>query len=137
MYIARPSFYLPLTLASKGLAVSFARAGAKALYLIARSQSGLEETRQLVKCTNSDVKVILKSMSVTDESAAKELFEQIRTDYGKADVLLNCAGVGSGGDLLTAPIDATWKDFVSPGRGYSKKEADVKSRRSTLKVVSS
>jgi len=96
------------------LAVSFARAGAKALYLVARSQSGLEKTRQLVQSTNPNVKVILKSMSVTDESAAKGLFEQIRTDYGKADVLLNCAGVGSGGDLLNAPVDTIWEDFVSP-----------------------
>lgn len=98
--------------------MSFARAGAKALYLVARTQSGLEETRQLVQSTNPDVKVFLKSMSVTDESAAKELFEQIRSDYGKADVLLNCAGIGSGGDLVTAPVDATWGDFVSPERNH-------------------
>ena len=106
-------FFSSLTLVSKGLAVSFARAGVKVLYLVARSQSGLEETRKLVQSTNPDVKVIIKSMSVTDESAAKALFEQIRIDYGKADVLFNCAGIGSGGDLLTAPIDAIWGDFVS------------------------
>ena len=80
---AQHFFPLPLTLASKRLAVSFAGAGAKALCDIARSQSGLEKTRQLVQSTNPDVEVILKSMSVIDESAARELFEQIWTVYGK------------------------------------------------------
>ncbi len=91
--------------------MSFARAGAKALYDIARSQSGLEKTRQLVQSTNPDVKVIMSSMNPRLGS----LFEQIWTEYGKADVLLNCAGIASGGDLLTAPIDDIWGDFVSLG----------------------
>lgn len=51
-------------------------------------------------------------MSVTDESVAKELFEQIKAEHGKADVLLNCAGIGCGGALLTVPIEDFWHDVV-------------------------
>lgn len=95
------------------MTLSFAKAGAKALYLISRSQDGLDKTRELVLSTNSDVKVFTKAISITDEDAVRELFLQIISEYGKADVLINCAGIGAGGSLLTAPVADIWRDFVS------------------------
>lgn len=98
------------------MALSFAKAGAKALYLIARSQDGLEKTRELVLSINSNVKVFTKALSITDEDAVRELFLQISSEYGKADVLINCAGIGSGGPFLTASVADIWRDFVSTMR---------------------
>lgn len=95
------------------MALSFAKAGAKALYLIARSQDGLDKTKERVLSINSDVKVFTKAMSITDEDSVRELFLQISSEYGKADVLINCAGIGSGGPFLTAPVADIWRDFVS------------------------
>ncbi len=95
------------------MALSFAKAGAKALYLVARSQDGLDKTRELVLSINSDIKVFTKALSITDEDAVRELFLQIGSEYGKADVLINCAGIGSGGPFLTAPVANIWRDFVS------------------------
>lgn len=94
------------------MALSFAKAGAKALYLIARSQDGLDKTRELVLSINSDVKVFTKALSITDEDAVREVFLQIGSEYGKADVLINCAGIGSGGPFLTTPVEDIWRDFV-------------------------
>ncbi|KAL7905386.1 putative oxidoreductase ucpA [Trichoderma velutinum] len=95
----------------EAMALSFAKAGAKALYLISRSQDGLDKTRELVLSINSNVKVFTKALSITDEDVVQELFLQISSEYGKADVLINCAGIGSGGALLTASVADIWRDF--------------------------
>jgi len=95
----------------EGLAVAFARAGAEALFLVARSQSGLETTQKLIQSKYPHVKVVIKSMNVTDEPAVQDLFKQIKSEHGKADVLLNCAGIGTGGALAMAPFENFWQDF--------------------------
>jgi NAD(P)-dependent dehydrogenase (short-subunit alcohol dehydrogenase family) len=51
-------------------------------------------------------------MNVTDEPAVQDLFKQIKSEHGKADVLLNCAGIGTGGALALAPFENFWQDFV-------------------------
>lgn len=97
----------------KGFATSFAKAGAKALYLTGRSLASLEETKRLVTSLNPSVTVVTKAVDVQDSLQIKELFDQIKLDYGKADVLVNNAGCNRGGPLATTPISGIWGDFVS------------------------
>lgn len=60
-----------------------------------------------------DTKIHIKPMDVTDEIAARELFGEIKQGCGKADVLVNCAGIGNGGTLLgPLAVDLVWGDFV-------------------------
>jgi NADP-dependent 3-hydroxy acid dehydrogenase YdfG len=97
----------------KGFAASFAKAGVKALYLTGRSIPSLQDTKRLVQSLNPIVTVITKVVDVQDGLQIKELFEQIKSDYGKADVLVNNAGCNMGGPLATTPISNIWTDFVS------------------------
>jgi NADP-dependent 3-hydroxy acid dehydrogenase YdfG len=103
-----------LKLASaKGFAASFAKAGAKALYLTARSEASLAATKELVQNLNPNTTVITKAVDVQNESEVIELFDQIKSEYGKADVLINNAGCNKGGPIGTTPISGIWMDFVS------------------------
>ncbi|KAJ9143513.1 NAD(P)-binding protein [Pleurostoma richardsiae] len=96
----------------KGLAPAFARAGAKAIYLVARNQAELQAAKKELEGINPDVKVHTKVMSVSDEMAAQELFKEIESEYGKAHVLLNNAGCGKGGPVVNgASVEGIWTDF--------------------------
>jgi NADP-dependent 3-hydroxy acid dehydrogenase YdfG len=97
----------------KGFAASFAKAGAKALYLTGRSVPSLEETKRLVRSLNPSVTIVTKAVDVQDELQITELFEEIKLKYGKADVLVNNAGCNKGGPIATTPISNIWTDFVS------------------------
>jgi short subunit dehydrogenase len=99
--------------AAKGFAASFAKAGAKALYLTARSEASLAATKKLVQNLNPNIAVITKAVDVQNESQVIELFDQIKSEYGKADVLINNAGCNKGGQIGTTPISGIWMDFVS------------------------
>jgi len=95
----------------KGFAASFAKAGAKALYLTARSEASLATTKKLVQNLNPNITVITKAVDVQNESQVIELFDQIKSEYGKADVLINNAGCNMGGPIGTTPISGIWMDF--------------------------
>jgi NADP-dependent 3-hydroxy acid dehydrogenase YdfG len=96
----------------KAFAASFARAGAKALYLTGRSIASLEETKKLVLSLNPSVTLVTKAVDVCDELQIIELFEEIKLEHGKADVLINNAGCNKGGPIGTTSITNIWTDFV-------------------------
>jgi NADP-dependent 3-hydroxy acid dehydrogenase YdfG len=74
---------------------------------------GLQDTKRLVQSINPTVTVITRAVDVQYDLQIKDLFEQIKSDYGRADVLVNNAGCNSGGPLATTPISNIWTDFVS------------------------
>ncbi|KAH8671696.1 hypothetical protein BX600DRAFT_510359 [Xylariales sp. PMI_506] len=96
-----------------GLVPAFARAGAKAIYLVARNEFELQETKEEIEALNTNVKIFTKAMSITDKASAEDLFQQIKSAYCRADVLVNCAGRGQGGPLVSRDIslDGIWGDF--------------------------
>ena len=98
---------------TKGFAASFAKAGSKVLYLTGHSVASLEETRQKVLSLSPSVEVVMKAVDVQNERQVVELFEEIKTKYGKADVLVNNAGCNKGGPIANTPISNIWTDFVS------------------------
>lgn len=62
---------------------------------------------------NASVNVVTKAMDLQDEAQIMELFDQIKSEHGKADVLINNAGCYKGGPIGATPISGIWMDFVS------------------------
>ena len=59
----------------QGFAASFAKAGAKALYLTGRSVVSLEEAKRLVRRLNPRVAVVTKAVDIQQESQIQGLFD--------------------------------------------------------------
>jgi NAD(P)-dependent dehydrogenase (short-subunit alcohol dehydrogenase family) len=76
--------------ASQGIgqatAVAFAQAGAEAIYIIARSEQGLEETRTKISEANQDTRCIYMVCDVTDAGQVKAAVEDCVTKFGGIDV---------------------------------------------------
>jgi NAD(P)-dependent dehydrogenase (short-subunit alcohol dehydrogenase family) len=75
--------------ASRGIgqatAVAFAQAGAKAIYLTARSKSALEETRTLVGRANPHTQCVAASCDVTDAAAVEAAVADCVSTFGGID----------------------------------------------------
>lgn len=76
--------------ASKGIgqatAVAFAEAGAKAVYLTARSEAALTETQALVKAANPDTLCALSVCDVTDAQQVERAANDCALQFGAIDV---------------------------------------------------
>ncbi|KAH9211629.1 hypothetical protein DL95DRAFT_464718 [Leptodontidium sp. 2 PMI_412] len=99
-------------LGRKAFAASFAKAGAKAIVLIARNAEELEASSQDIKKINPEVLILAQSVDIRDESAVRNLFADIKTKFGTADVLVNNAGSGKSA-LPVKEVDVSdfWYDF--------------------------
>ena len=76
--------------ASRGIgqatAVGFAEAGAKALYLTARSLAALEETREMVGKANPDTACAIAACDVTQAAAVEQAVNDCIARFGAVDV---------------------------------------------------
>lgn len=83
--------------ASRGIgqatAVAFAESGARALYLTARSEDALEETRDLVAKANPDTARTIAACDVTVPSAVEAAVADCVAKYGDLDVADANAGI--------------------------------------------
>lgn len=94
---------------ARGFVPAFAKAGSKAIVLVARSQSKLDAVVAELKPQFPHVDLLAVSTAVTDAVAVSTLFDTIKEKYGHADVLINNAGSwASGGALLKDADPATW-----------------------------
>ncbi|MEU6408510.1 glucose 1-dehydrogenase [Microbispora sp. NPDC046933] len=85
-----------VTGASSGLGVAFARGLAEAgadVVIGARRAEGLERTRRLVEETGRRCLAVLTDVSVPEECQA--LVDAAMAEFGRVDVLINNAGVGT------------------------------------------
>lgn len=83
-----------ITGASRGIGTHIAQSLAEqgmSLVLAARSQEGLEHTRQRV--LQAGAKAISVPTDVSDETALAELVERAESEFGSVDLLVNNAGV--------------------------------------------
>lgn len=98
---------------ARGLAPAFAKAGAKAVVLVARSEDKLQKVAAELKREYPAVEFLPLAAAADDEAAVKDLFQSIATKYGHADVLINNAGVWTSGGASVADADVTqwWQDF--------------------------
>jgi len=70
--------------------------------------------------------VIVRQLDVTDEDSILRLFEAVKTDFGKLDVLINNAGIGEINEGNKNPVLASAKNFM---------EANLFGGRQLTKIV--
>ncbi len=92
----------------KGIAHSFAQAGAT-LILSSRTRETLEATATEVAELGASAQVI--PADVTDEAQVMALFQQIRQERGRLDILVNNSGAFDGGPLDELTLE-TWRRVI-------------------------
>ncbi|MEL6759798.1 MAG: SDR family oxidoreductase [Myxococcota bacterium] len=108
--------------ASRGIgratAVAFAHAGARALYLTARSRSALEETAQLVKRANQDTQCSLSSCDVTRAADVEFAVQDCLSKFGAIDVAdANAGFLGPWTAIGRSDPELWWKNWEVNVRG--------------------
>ncbi|CAG8982068.1 hypothetical protein HYALB_00008795 [Hymenoscyphus albidus] len=96
---------------------SFAKAGAKALVIVARSSGPLEEVRQEILSISKDIIVQAVVADVRDANSVTALWETVKEKFGRADVLINNAGTLNAGTVAEEDVDEWWLDFETNIRG--------------------
>jgi len=85
-----------ITGASQGIgratAIAFAQAGAKAVYITARSENALQETKATVENANPDTHCAYMVCDVTNESNVKAAIDDCIAKFGGIDVVDSNAG---------------------------------------------
>ncbi|KXH62075.1 hypothetical protein CSAL01_08210 [Colletotrichum salicis] len=92
----------------RGIVPAFARAGAKALILVARDEKKLTEVAAEAKELNANVETLVCPVNMADEAGIKALFEKVNATYGHADILVNNAAVQNSLDLITESDPKLW-----------------------------
>ncbi|KAG4441113.1 hypothetical protein IFR05_003403 [Cadophora sp. M221] len=112
-----------ITGASKGLgriafAASFAKAGPKAIVLVARTAESLAATAKEIHEINNKIEVLTVPTDLLNTESISALWEKVKTKFGHADVLINNAGTLAGaGPVSDAEAGSWWSDFEVNGRG--------------------
>lgn len=86
----------------RGIALAFARAGCD-LVLVDINETGLGETSSMVEDIGR--RCLPKLTDVSDRAQMEKLAEEVLSEWGRVDVLVNNAGVGVGGELVNIPLD--------------------------------
>lgn len=102
--------------ASRGIgratAVAFAQAGARSLYLTARSRSALEETAQLVQQANPETQCSLAICDVTRAADVESAVQDCLSKFGAIDVAdANAGFLGPWTTIGTSDPDTWWMNW--------------------------
>ena len=105
-----------ITGASRGIgqrtAVSFAEAGARAIYATARSKAGLEETRELVAKANPDTGFAMSSTDVTIAAQVERAVGDCVARFGAIDVAdANAGYFGPWVKIAESDPEGWWQNF--------------------------
>lgn len=111
-----------ITGASRGIgqatAIAFAQAGARAVYLAARSQDALEETRDLVKQANPDTQCAWSVCDVASAEQVKAAVADCAGAFGGIDAAdANAGHLGPWTKIGESDPDGWWRSFEVNVRG--------------------
>ena len=97
---------------ANGWAPAFAKARPKALVLVARDLKRLEATKAKIQKINPDVEIMLSSTQISEPDSVAKLFDEVKSKYGYAHVLVNNAGTfQSSENIVKADPVKWWGDF--------------------------
>lgn len=102
--------------ASKGIgqatAIAFAQAGAKAVYLTARSEVALQETQRLVQTANPDTQCAFSACDVTDADQVEASIADCVAQFGAVDVAdANAGYLGPWVKIGESDPDGWWRNW--------------------------
>ena len=105
-----------VTGASRGIgqatALAFAQAGAKAIYITARSKQALEETKTKITAANPKTRCAYMVCDVTDADQVKAAIEDCVTQFGSIDVADTNAGyLDKWGKIGESDISSWWRSW--------------------------
>lgn len=79
---------------------------------MARSAASLEPVTQEIHAINKNIKVLAVEADLKSVKSITALWEEIKSTFGHADVLIKNAASNYTGPLAEAPADGWWNDFV-------------------------
>jgi len=98
-----------------GIVPAIAKAGAKGLVLVGTNHDLLVANEAKVHEINPAIKTLSVATEISDPKAVANLFAQVASTFGHADVLVHSAAIGVGNGKFHEEEPATWwKNFVSP-----------------------
>src|SRR3954468_4098999 len=103
-----------VTGAARGIGEAIARrlaALGMRVVLVARDKTRLESVRAAIDAAGGKAEVF--PCDLRDEKAVTALGEHLRGQYGRCDVLVNCAGIGKTGKPLHETSIEEWDDLMS------------------------
>lgn len=92
---------------------SFAKANPKAIVIVARSSSALEEVRDEIHAINKDIQVLIVPTDLLIAESIAAMWAKVKETYGHADVLISNAGTCQTGPISDIPVEKWWINFVS------------------------
>jgi NAD(P)-dependent dehydrogenase (short-subunit alcohol dehydrogenase family) len=92
----------------RAIAKAFPRAGARVVIAECDEEAGLETREQIIKSGGGAEYI---HTDVADEQSVMALCAEVEARFGKADILINNAGISAKGSLFTLPM-ADWDRVV-------------------------
>ncbi|NPV60020.1 MAG: SDR family NAD(P)-dependent oxidoreductase [Actinobacteria bacterium] len=86
----------------RGIALALARAGCD-LVLVDINEARLRDTAAAIE--GAGRRCLAKRVDVSSRAEMEKLAEEVLSEWGRVDVLVNNAGVGVGGELVNIPMD--------------------------------
>lgn len=76
----------------KAIAIKLAKEGVN-LALITKNKKGFEETIKELQTINPDIKIMFKTMDVSDSKKVESFTKKVAKEIGRIDILINNAGI--------------------------------------------
>lgn len=109
---------MSILIPQQAFAPAYAKAGAKAIVLVARNLEKLNDTARELNRSHPGVETLVVPVDITSDKDISALFAKVHAAYGHADVLINNAGVlNAAGPLAEADPGPWWADFETNARG--------------------
>jgi NAD(P)-dependent dehydrogenase (short-subunit alcohol dehydrogenase family) len=101
-----------------GIAPAFAKAGPKAIVLVATNAEKLAAVETSISKINPAVQTLSVAADISDTVSVAKLFAKVKQTFGHADILINNAALASGGGTIhEEDPDKWWRNFEVNTKG--------------------